>query len=156
MVRVVRQTRVAAPFDAVWALHDRLDGFTELAPAALGLEVIPLDGPNAPLQAGTNFAIEVAPLGVARRRIWRGRVTSVRRRPDRGRFVDVGLDTPFDHWRHVHTVKAEPAETRIVDDITVRGPPGDGAGRVALRTGVALGLWDRRRRLRARFGSPDG
>lgn len=152
MVRFVRETAVAAPFDDVWAVHDRLDGFATVTPDRLGVSVVPLDGPMAPLEAGTTFEIAVDPVGLGRITIWRGRVTSVRRRPDRARFVDVGVETPFVTWRHVHTVKRRSEGTVVVDDITVRGPPAGPLGQVAIRLGVPLGLRDRRHRLWNLFG----
>lgn len=152
MARFMTSTAVAAPVDEVWDFHDRLDGLADLTSEWLGIEVIPLDGPNAPLEAGTTFEISVDPLGLGPRTVWRGRVTSVRRRPDRGRFVDVGVDTPFDGWRHVHTVRAVSDGTLVTDELSYRNPPGGRLGAVALRFGVPLGFLDRRRRLTARFG----
>lgn len=106
----------------------------------------------APLEAGTTFEIAVDPVGLGPTAIWRGRVTSVRRRPNRARFVDVGVETPFQSWRHVHTLRRSSAGTTVTDDITVRGPPAGPLGRAALRLGVPLVLRDRRRRLWKRFG----
>jgi ligand-binding SRPBCC domain-containing protein len=124
-----RETRVDAPFEAVWAFHSTPDGLEALTPAFAHLEVTRVTGPDGEsdpdeLVAGSRLELSVRPLGIGPRRDVVSTITERNREDRRGMFRDVMEGGPFSKWEHTHRFVADGDGTRIIDYVEYQLPGG--------------------------------
>ncbi|MFB6087323.1 MAG: SRPBCC family protein [Haloarculaceae archaeon] len=128
-----RQTRVAAPLDAIWEFHATVDGLRALTPPWMHLRVESVTGPDgerdvSELVSGTTIEMSVRPFDVGPRQSWTARIGARERGDGAAYFRDEMLDGPFRRWVHTHSFFADGAETLLRDSVeyeTPLGSPGD-------------------------------
>jgi ligand-binding SRPBCC domain-containing protein len=130
-----RSVRVAAPFDAVWDFHARLDGLEALTPDWLHLRVESVRGPDGDpdpdvLEAGSVVRASVQPLGVGPRQTWESHIVAREARDGAAYFRDEMRGGPFARWEHTHSFFAD-GDATVVRDRIVYDLPFGVLGRVA-------------------------
>lgn len=130
-----RETRIEAPFDAVWQFHATIDGLEALTPEFVNLEIERVVGPDGDtdpgtLEAGSRIEMSVRPFGVGPRQRIVSVITDRHLDDGAGYFRDVMESGPFDEWEHTHQFFADGDGTRLVDRIEYRLPGGP-VGRIA-------------------------
>ncbi|MGZ0748629.1 SRPBCC family protein [Haloparvum sp. AD34] len=134
-----RETRIAAPLDAVWAFHAEIEGLEKLTPDWLHLRVEAVHGPEEQpdpdeLVEGTAIRMSIRPFGVGPRQRWTSRILDRETPPGAAYFVDSMENGPFRHWEHTHSFYADGDETILRDRVEYRlpfGALGDAVGPVA-------------------------
>lgn len=129
MVTYVRETRVAAPFERVWAFHTTIDGLTAVTPDWMNLRVEGVFGPDGEpgqeeLVAGSVVRVSIGPFGICPRQAWTTRIVSREEGPGAALFTDVMIDGPFETWEHTHAVYADDGETLLRDRVEYEFPVG--------------------------------
>lgn len=124
-----RETRIEAPFEAVWQFHATIDGLEALTPAFMNLEIERVSGPDGDpnlgaLEAGSRIEMSVRPFGVGPRQRIVSVITDRRLDDGAGYFRDIMESGPFDAWEHTHQFFADGDGTRLVDRIEYRLPGG--------------------------------
>jgi len=138
-----RSVRIAAPLEAVWDFHSRLEGLEALTPGWLGLRVDAVTGPDgepdpAVLAAGTEITLSTAILGRGPRQRWTSRILAREREADAAYFRDEMLEGPFPTWVHTHLFYRDGDGTILRDHLRYE-LPGGRLGRRLTPLGV-LGL----------------
>ena len=134
-----RETRIAAPLDAVWAFHAEIDGLEALTPDWMHLRVEAVHGPEErpdpdELIEGTAIRMSIKPFGVPPRQRWTSRILERETPLGAAYFVDSMENGPFRHWEHTHSFYADGDETILHDEVEYRlpfGALGDAVGPVA-------------------------
>lgn len=129
MPTYTRETRVAAPFDEVWAFHSRVDGLEALTPQFMNLTVEGVYGPDGDpdpevLEAGSRIELSMRPFGVGPRQTWTSVVTDREEGSGSASFRDVMEGGPFPRWVHTHRFFADGEETIVSDRVEYRLPGG--------------------------------
>ncbi|MFB6119654.1 MAG: SRPBCC family protein [Halobacteriaceae archaeon] len=150
-----RESRVAAPFEAVWAFHSTIDGLRALTPPWLHLQIESVVGPDGDrnpetLVPGTRIEMSVRPFGVGPRQGWTSEITARERERGSGYFRDVMRDGPFRHWEHTHIFYADGDETLLRDRVRYATPLGDVGDAIAPPFFEGM-FRDRHRRTRDHF-----
>jgi ligand-binding SRPBCC domain-containing protein len=155
MPTYVRETRVAAPLDDVWAFHSTVDGLRALTPSWMGLRIEDVTGAGdetdpETLGPGTEIRMSVRPLGLGPRWRWTSEITARERTGGSAFFRDEMRGGPFERWEHTHVFHGAGDETVVRDRLdyaTPLGAVGDGLAPLFLE-----GMFrDRHRRTRDRF-----
>ncbi len=122
-----RRSRVAAPFDDVWAFHDGVEGLLALTPSWFDLRVEAVRGPDgepdpAVLEAGSEVSLSMQPFGIGPRQRWTSRIVQRERDEDEAFFRDEMIEGPVPHWVHTHTFRADGDETVVTDRVEYELP----------------------------------
>lgn len=133
MAVYTRSVRVAAPLDAVWDFHSRIDGLETLTPEWMHMRVESVRGPDGEpdpeiMAPGSVAVTSVQPFGVGPRQSWTSEIVTREREDGVARFVDEMTDGPFARWVHTHLFYAEGGETIVCDRVEYE-LPGGGLGR---------------------------
>lgn len=128
-----RRTRVAAPFEEVWAFHSQISGLEALTPGFMNLRVEGITGPDGEadpdvLDVGTRIDLSMRPFGVGPRQTWTSVITDRTEREQSAYFRDRMEGGPFPRWVHTHRFIADGEETIVSDRVEYRlpgGPVGD-------------------------------
>ncbi|MFB6165429.1 MAG: SRPBCC family protein [Haloarculaceae archaeon] len=128
-----RETRVAAPLEAVWDFHSHVSGLETLTPEWLHLQVESVRGPDGEpdpdvLDTGSRVRLSIRPFGVGPRQGWTSEILDRERSDGSAAFRDRMLDGPFDEWEHTHSFFADRDETIVRDRVAYAlpcGPLGD-------------------------------
>jgi ligand-binding SRPBCC domain-containing protein len=129
MPTYARTTRVAAPFDEVWAFHATADGLEALTPEFMHLDVEQITGPEGDpdpevLEPGSRIEASMQPFGVGPRQRWTSVIEEREEREGAAYFVDSMADGPFPEWEHTHAFFADGDETVVRDRVEYRLPLG--------------------------------
>lgn len=129
MATYERSVRVAAPLEAVWDFHSRVDGLFSVTPGWLDVRVESLRGPDGEadpeiLEAGAEIRLSVAPFGAGPRVGWTSHVTERERGEGRAHFTDEMIQGPFTEWEHTHSFVAADGGTTVRDRVRYALPPG--------------------------------
>jgi len=127
-----RRSRIAAPFDEVWAFHDGVDGLRALTPRWFDLQVETVHGPDgepdpAVLEVGSEIQLSMRPFGVGPRQQWTSRIVDRESGASEAFFRDVMVEGLFPHWVHTHTFRADGEETVVTDRVEYELPVVPGA-----------------------------
>lgn len=144
-----RSLRVRAPFEDVWAFHNRIDGLLALTPDWLHPRVDRVEGDDdGDLVPGTTICLSARPFGVAPRQRMAARIEEREREGDEsGFFRDSMVDGPLREWAHTHSFRADGEHTYVHDHVeydTGAGAPGN----LAVQSGLAAFFAYRHRRTR--------
>ena len=112
----VKETRITATPEEVWAFHERPDALKLLTPPFDRIRIV---RPPASLAAGTEVVLKtrIGPF-------WKTIVAvhTASRRPEF--FEDIMRRGPFAHWRHRHLFLPDPGGTLLRDEIEYLPPLG--------------------------------
>ncbi|MFB6171624.1 MAG: SRPBCC family protein [Haloarculaceae archaeon] len=125
-----RETRVAAPFDEVWAFHSRVQGLEALTPGWLCMRVERVRGPEGErdpdvLEAGSEVTLSVQPFGVGPRQSWTSRIVERVEGEGSALFRDEMVAGPFRRWVHTHAFYEDDGWTRVRDRVEYALPGGE-------------------------------
>ncbi len=123
LTRFVKETRVAATPEAVFAFHQNPDALARLTPPWEPLKVTAGGGS---LDAGTRVTLSGRVLGLPL--VWVAEHTECR---PPTLFADRQVSGPFDHWHHRHEFVPDGTGTLLRDDVEY-APPFGWVGRVLL------------------------
>jgi ligand-binding SRPBCC domain-containing protein len=140
MATFTHASRVAAPFEEVWAFHSTGDGLVELTPGFVNPRVEATRGPDGEpdpdeLVQGAEIDVSMQPVGFGPRQRWTSRIVEREHGDGEGYFVDEMIDGPFAEWRHTHRFVADGDGTTMHDQVEW-ALPGGAAGRLAAHLGV--------------------
>ena len=147
--RFQHQSHFDVSLRALWDLHMAPDALRRLTP---GLMLPRIQRGAGPMREGLEVEIRVG-LWPLRQR-WHVLHTQVQ---PGGRFVDVGLRTPFRYWVHEHRFESVRAGASLLTDVVWFVPPRwlpGRFGRLLVRLGLRLLFMERHRRTRAALGRP--
>ncbi|MEF8779723.1 MAG: SRPBCC family protein [Haloferacaceae archaeon] len=124
-----RETRIAAPLEAVWEFHSRPDGLTAVTPDWMGARIEAVRGPDGEpdpevLEQGAQLRLSMQPFGVGPRRSFTARIVERRRERGRAWFRDDMVGGPFRSWEHTHSFFGDGDETVMVDTVEYELPVG--------------------------------
>lgn len=133
MAVYTRSVRVAAPLDAVWEFHSKIEGLETLTPGWMNMHVEDVRGPDGDpdpeiMDVGSVAVTSVRPFGVGPRQRWTSEIVERERSDGTARFVDTMSEGPFAEWEHTHLFYAEGEETIVYDRVEY-ALPGGGIGR---------------------------
>ena len=116
MLTFVKETRIPATPEEVWAFHERPDALELLTPPFDRIRIV---RPPASLATGTEVVLKtrIGPF-------WKTIVAvhTASRRPEF--FEDIMRRGPFAHWRHRHLFLPDPGGTLLRDEIEYLPPLG--------------------------------
>lgn len=124
-----RSIRVDAPLEAVWDVHDRIEGLEALTPDWLRLVVSSSRGPDGErdppsMVPGTVIHLSIRPGGVGPRIAWTSRILARERGAGSAFFRDEMVDGPFRRWIHDHCFYADGDGTVVRDRVRYELPLG--------------------------------
>jgi ligand-binding SRPBCC domain-containing protein len=154
-----RRTRVAAPLDAVWTFHSRIEGLEALTPGWANLRVEAVRGPDgeddpAVLETGSRIRLSVCPFGVGPRQRVLSVITGRERGDGAAWFRDVMDDGPMASWEHTHSFFADGDETVVEDRVAYELPRPAGPLGPLARVGLDPLFRFRHRRTRRLLAGP--
>lgn len=145
---------MAAPLEAVWRFHSRVEGLSALTPDWLHLRVERAVGPDGEadpevLVAGSRVTASVRPFGVGPRHRWTSVITEREAGDTTASYRDVMVEGPLPRWEHTHSFRARGDDATVVTDRVVYRLPALGPLSVLGTVGLAPAFRYRHRRIRA-------
>jgi ligand-binding SRPBCC domain-containing protein len=132
MPSYMRETRVDAPLDEVWAFHSKVSGLEALTPGFMNLEVEGVTGPDGEpnpevLEPGSRIEMAMRPGGIGPRQTWTSVITDRGEREGSAYFRDEMEGGPFPQWVHTHRFFADDGATIVHDQVEYSLPVVGGA-----------------------------
>jgi ligand-binding SRPBCC domain-containing protein len=125
MPRLEFLTEIDAPQEAVWKLHDSLDGLKQITPPGTKLRII---NPPVRLEKGIRFTLLLRQPPIPFPMRWE--VVYTEYDPPL-RFVDEQVKGPFAWWRHEHRFEPRPDGRTCLRDVVEYTPPFGILGKIA-------------------------